>query len=298
MAGTVELGSDSGHLPLPLGATDGLGSSSASSWPSQSREGGLTTAPSQGPQNRSGGLSTPTLLSPQHYVTDHLSALSDSSFYTLGYHSGNASSSGSLASCVYPATSDAVSMTTAAMNCNGSGVQTGNASHPLSPPPDMSLTEDRLVAVIAYGVLFLVAATGNLTVFITLFRNRHRKSRVNRFILHLALADLIVTFVMMPLEIAWHLTVAWLAGDVACRVLMFFRAFGFYLSSFILVTISLDRYFAILHPLSLNDADRRGRTMLLFAWSFSFASSIPQVTATPSNLSHPNLSYRTIQGGG
>ena len=144
-------------------------------------------------------------------------------------------------------------------------------------PKQMTFNDDSLVSVIAYSTLFVIAAFGNLTVFITLFRNRHRKSRVNMFIMHLSIADLIVTFIMLPLETAWHITVAWEAGDVACRVLMFFRAFGFYLSSFILVTISLDRYFAILHPLSLTDADKRGKLMLGFAWIFSVIASTPQV---------------------
>ena len=144
-------------------------------------------------------------------------------------------------------------------------------------PPDMTFDEDNLMSVIVYCLLFLVAAVGNLTVFLTLFRNRHRKSRVNLFIMHLSLADLIVTFIMLPLETIWHITVAWKAGDVACRLLMFFRAFGLYLSSFILVVISLDRYFAILHPLSMSDAEKRGKLMLIMAWLFSVIASLPQV---------------------
>ena len=148
----------------------------------------------------------------------------------------------------------------------------------MSPlPRDMTFTEEALMSVIVYSVLFVIASIGNLTVFITLFRNRHRRSRVNLFIMHLSIADLLVTLVIMPIEVAWHLTVSWNAGDVACRIFMFFRAFGFYLSSFILVAISLDRYFAIAHPLSLNDADRRGKLMLFMAWLFSVTASIPQV---------------------
>ncbi len=144
-------------------------------------------------------------------------------------------------------------------------------------PREMRFNDDSLMSVIVYCILFLIAAVGNLTVFITLFRNRHRKSRVNLFIMHLALADLIVTFIMLPIETIWQITVTWNAGDVACRMLMFFRAFGLYLSSFILVTISLDRYFAILHPLSMNDADKRSKLMLTLAWLFSGVASLPQV---------------------
>ena len=145
-------------------------------------------------------------------------------------------------------------------------------------PRELRFNEDNLMSVIAYSVLCFIAAVGNLTVFITLFRNRQRRSRVNLFIMHLSVADLVVALIMMPLEIGWHITVSWDAGDAACRIFMFFRAFGFYLSSLILVTISLDRYFAIARPLSLNDADKRGKLMLIFAWLFSIMASIPQVS--------------------
>ncbi|XP_048733130.1 adipokinetic hormone/corazonin-related peptide receptor variant I-like isoform X4 [Ostrea edulis] len=143
-------------------------------------------------------------------------------------------------------------------------------------PMDLVFTDENMVTIVAYTCMFIVAACGNLTVFITLFRNRNIKSRVNQFIFHLSIADLVVTFIMLPLEIIWNITVAWKAGDPACRILMFFRILGLYLSSFILVTISLDRYFAIVHPLSLNDADKRGRIMLILAWCFSIVASIPQ----------------------
>lgn len=145
-------------------------------------------------------------------------------------------------------------------------------------PEEMMFGDRNIITIIAYTLFFLIAASGNLTVFITLFRNRGKKARVNLYIMHLAIADLIVTFIMMPLEIGWHVTVNWRAGDVACRILMFFRVFGLYLSSFVLVVISLDRCFAILQPLSLNDANKRGKIMLVIAWLCSTIASAPQVT--------------------
>ena len=144
-------------------------------------------------------------------------------------------------------------------------------------PGELTFNDDSLVSVIAYSLLLCISATGNLLVFVTLFRNRHRKSRVNLFIMHLSIADMIVTFIMMPMEIGWHITVEWKAGDLACRVLMFFRAFGFYLSSSILIAISLDRFFAITQPLSLGDAGKRAKIMLILAWMFSTCASFPQV---------------------
>jgi gonadotropin-releasing hormone receptor len=138
-------------------------------------------------------------------------------------------------------------------------------------------SENVRAVVAVYCVLFSVAAIGNLSVFITLLRARHRRSRISLLMSHLAAADLIVTFVMIPLEVAWRVTTKWLAGNFACKLFLFLRAFGLYLSSNILVCISLDRYFAIIYPLKLSDARRRGKLMLLFAWLNSLMCAYPQV---------------------
>lgn len=149
-------------------------------------------------------------------------------------------------------------------------------------PDEMIFGQVNIMSIVVYSILFVISAIGNLTVFCTLVRLRRqrRRSRVGLFILHLSLADLFVTFVMMPLEIVWHVTVSWRAGDVACRMLMFCRAFGIYLSSFVLIATSLDRYFAVAHPLRIQTADRRARIMLSAAWVFSALASAPQVHLT------------------
>lgn len=67
-------------------------------------------------------------------------------------------------------------------------------------PP--TLNKNALTVIIVYCILFVIAAIGNLTVFITLFRSRRRKSRISLMISHLAIADLLVTFVMIPLEVS------------------------------------------------------------------------------------------------
>ena len=188
-------------------------------------------------------------------------------------HLDNLSKAGTVTSYVYEG-SNITGLTTA--------MDFSNKTQGLDPglPPEMTFGDRHTITIILYSVFFVVAASGNLTVFITLFRNRGEKLRVNMFIMHLSIADLIVTFIMMPMEIGWNSTVDWRAGDFGCRVLSFFRVFGLYLSSFVLVVISLDRYFAILHPLSLNDADKRGQIMLSFAWIFSIICSLPQVNYT------------------
>lgn len=65
-----------------------------------------------------------------------------------------------------------------------------------------SYSSRNILIIFVYTVLFTIAAVGNLTVFVSLFRSRHRKSRISLMIRHLAIADLIVTFVMIPIEVS------------------------------------------------------------------------------------------------
>ncbi|XP_070387755.1 adipokinetic hormone/corazonin-related peptide receptor variant I-like [Dermacentor albipictus] len=141
---------------------------------------------------------------------------------------------------------------------------------------ELSFSTLSLVQVVVYCVLFVVAAGGNVPVFVTLLRNRHRKSRIKLMIMHLAIADMIVTFVMIPVEVIWRITGQWVAGDLMCKLMQTLRAFGPYLSSAVLVCISVDRYFAVLHPLKVHDAHRRGKIMLGVAWYASLMCSVPQ----------------------
>lgn len=130
---------------------------------------------------------------------------------------------------------------------------------------------------------------GNVTVLKLLIARRLKcPSRVDAMLMHLAMADLLVTLILMPLEIGWAWTVAWTAGDLMCRLMAFFRTFGLYLSSFVLVCISVDRYFAVIHPMHIGGIDRRSRLMLAAAYICSCVCSVPQALIFHVET-HPNV---------
>lgn len=91
-----------------------------------------------------------------------------------------------------------------------------------SEDQQMTFPEDlqnvNMTQLISYSILFPLAAIGNLLVFTALLRNRNRKSRVNLMLLHLTLADMIVTFIFLPTEITWHLNIQWIFGNIGCKV--------------------------------------------------------------------------------
>lgn len=143
------------------------------------------------------------------------------------------------------------------------------------------MSADTRNCVIAYVVLFLVGASGNLTIFITvgreIWRRQLMRSRIKVLIWNLATADLFVCFVVIPIEVFWRLTVQWYGGDLVCRILQFLRAFGLYLSSMVIICISMDRFFAIVFPLKVIGGMKRVRHMLWAAWISSLLFATPQV---------------------
>ncbi|XP_019882946.1 gonadotropin-releasing hormone II receptor isoform X2 [Camponotus floridanus] len=160
-------------------------------------------------------------------------------------------------------------------------------------PDDLRFNSGHLVTIVTYSILMVISAAGNITVLImTIIKKRKSKSRIHILIMHLSIADLLVTFLMMPLEIGWSITVSWEAGDAMCRIMAFFRMFGLYLSSFVIVCISIDRYYAVKRPLQILDVYRRGKIMLMLAWVGSVLCSLPQMLVFHVGT-HPNYTCFT-----
>lgn len=146
------------------------------------------------------------------------------------------------------------------------------------------LTKIRWTPIILYLILFILGGPANLIRFINLFSNYSKISRFHKIVFHLIIADLIVTWIMIPTEIIWRLTNIWYGGDVLCRVLQMLKALGLYLSSFVLVCISIDRYFAVAHPLDVLKVGRRNKILLLIVWIMAIIFSLPQVGVTTSTI--------------
>ncbi|XP_018426112.1 PREDICTED: gonadotropin-releasing hormone II receptor-like [Nanorana parkeri] len=126
-------------------------------------------------------------------------------------------------------------------------------------------------------VLFISSACFNVATLWTITHKYRKKSHIRILIMNLVAADLLITFVVMPLDAVWNVTIQWYAGDVACRILMFLKLVAMYSSAFVTVVISLDRHAAILNPLGIGDAKKKNKTMLSVAWALSLILSTPQL---------------------
>ncbi|KAL4120949.1 hypothetical protein QTP88_013546 [Uroleucon formosanum] len=126
-------------------------------------------------------------------------------------------------------------------------------------------------------ILFLSIVLGNGAVLVALSFNKARKNRMNFFIMHLALADLLVGLVSVMIDMIWRTTVTWSAGPIACKVVKYLQVVVTYSSTYVLVALSIDRYDAITHPMNFSSSWRRARALIGCAWILSFVFAVPSV---------------------
>ncbi|CAL1289621.1 unnamed protein product [Larinioides sclopetarius] len=124
-------------------------------------------------------------------------------------------------------------------------------------------------------VLFLMIVVGNSAVLVALLLSKNRKSRMNFFIMHLAIADLTVGVINVLTDIIWRTTVAFYADNIACKLIKYLQALVTYSSTYVLVALSVDRYDAIAHPMNFSTSWRKARWLVASAWGVSAVFSIP-----------------------
>lgn len=126
-------------------------------------------------------------------------------------------------------------------------------------------------------LLLVAILAGNATVVLALMLTKSRKSRMNFFIMQLAIADLWVGLIIVLPDLIQRMTISWLAGSIACKIIKFLQGVVTYSSTYVLVALSIDRCDAITHPMNFTGSWRRARALILSAWFVSFVFCLPML---------------------
>lgn len=118
------------------------------------------------------------------------------------------------------------------------------------------LTDKIIIKVIVLSLMGIFSLIGNAATIWNIRKNRasrralrHSCSAIYALLLHLSVADILVTFFCIIGEAIWSYTVQWLAGDIACKLVKIFQMFALYLSTNVLVLIGIDRWVAVKYPM-------------------------------------------------
>lgn len=142
---------------------------------------------------------------------------------------------------------------------------------------------DESLAVIEITVLtiiFILTIMGNVFILYALLQQKKFRplSRIYVLIAHLSIADLLVAIFNVFPQLMWDITFRFKGGDSLCRFIKFMQVFVLYLSTYILVAMSLDRYFAVIGSrTSWKSSLSLTKVLVSLAWIVSFIFSLPQI---------------------
>ncbi|XP_056023094.1 adipokinetic hormone/corazonin-related peptide receptor variant I-like isoform X5 [Ostrea edulis] len=153
----------------------------------------------------------------------------------------------------------------------------GNLTDDNALPDYLKFSNKYAYTIITFGVIFLIGALGNIAFFVTLLCSRNRKSPTNFFLIHLSTADLLVMFVIPVGEMIHNATVAWRGGNFLCKLYRFLWNFGQNTTTFLLCSISIDRFLAFVFPLKFITQSSKTRSIMAgSAWVVGALFSIPE----------------------
>jgi len=134
------------------------------------------------------------------------------------------------------------------MTEEGSGLEVGGGSLAADWPGD---DLDLLIVIATSLILILMILTtivGNVFVMAAILLDRHLQSVANYLILSLAVADLLVAILVMPLGAVKEITKKWIMGPFLCDFWTSSDVLCCTASILHLLAIAVDRYWAVTHP--------------------------------------------------
>ncbi|KAL4601665.1 hypothetical protein GN956_G25676 [Arapaima gigas] len=125
-------------------------------------------------------------------------------------------------------------------------------------------------------VFILVAIVGNILVILSVLCNRHLQTVTNFFIVNLAIADLLLSIVVLPFSASLEVFGCWLFGRVFCNIWAAVDVLCCTASIMSLCVISIDRYigvkFCLKYPTIMTE--KKAGVILVVVWLSSMVISI------------------------
>ncbi|KAM3625423.1 uncharacterized protein V6R79_011774 [Siganus canaliculatus] len=171
---------------------------------------------------------------------------------------------------------------------------------------DIDVTADgspilRFLICLVYSVVCAAGLVGNLLVlFFIRVRQERKKSRVNFFVLNLAVTDLQFVLTLPFWAVDSALDFSWPFGDVMCKIIPSVTVMNMYASVFFLTAMSVTRYYSVASSLKNINTHKSCSSKLICAmiWTLATVATAPtSIFSTVSNVTGEKLCLLRFPGG-
>ncbi|XP_076011536.1 relaxin-3 receptor 1-like [Genypterus blacodes] len=171
---------------------------------------------------------------------------------------------------------------------------------------DIDLTADgspilRFLVCLVYSVVCAVGLMGNLLVlFFIRVRKERKKSKVNFFVLNLAVTDFGFVLTLPFWAVDTALDFSWPFGDAMCKIILSVTVMNMYASVFFLTAMSVTRYWCVASALRNRNGGRSCSVKWISAgiWTLATLATAPTaIYSTVSNVTGEKLCLLRFPGG-
>ncbi|KAM9816941.1 relaxin-3 receptor 1-like [Neosynchiropus ocellatus] len=172
---------------------------------------------------------------------------------------------------------------------------------------DIDVTADgspvlRSFICLVYSVVCVVGLVSNLLVlFLIRVKKERKKSKVNFFVLNLALTDLQFVLTLPFWAVDTALDFSWPFGGAMCKIILSVTVMNMYASVFFLTAMSVTRYWAVASALDTGGAPPRrcsARWLCACIWTAATLATAPtSFFSTVSNVTGEKLCLLRFPGG-
>ncbi|KAG8337328.1 neuropeptide CCHamide-2 receptor-like [Homalodisca vitripennis] len=129
---------------------------------------------------------------------------------------------------------------------------------------------------VVFALIFILGFIGNGTLILIFLRHRNMRNVPNIYIFSLALGDLLVIVSCVPFISIIYTFESWPWGDYICKMSETTKDISIGVSVFTLTALSVERYFAIVHPMTRHMSTKPLAIVTATAiWVVSIAFAIP-----------------------
>ena len=134
-----------------------------------------------------------------------------------------------------------------------------------------------IVAPVLFSICTVIGIVGNILVITVVVSNNQMRNTTNLLITNLAIADLSFIIMCVPFTATIYAVASWPFGITWCKIYQYTIYVTCYVSVYTLVLMSLDRYLAVVHPITSMSIrnSKNAVTLTLLTWFIICVANVP-----------------------
>ncbi|OCT92591.1 G-protein coupled receptor 183 [Xenopus laevis] len=135
----------------------------------------------------------------------------------------------------------------------------------------------RIAMPLFYSFVLLFGLFGNLLALLVIYQNRRKLNSTTLYSTNLVISDILFA-TALPTRITYYaLGFHWPFGETVCRITSLFFYINTYAGVNFMTCLSVDRFFAVVHPHRYNKVRREkyAKLICVFVWVIVFSQTFP-----------------------